>query len=71
MEAPALTPPDYLAALHAAGIPDGLPVLELDRQAARLLEIDDHTARRYRCGYTPIPGPVRVALRALSLNPPP
>lgn len=60
-----MTPGEYLAALYAAGIPDNLPVQEIDRQAARLLEVAERTARRYRLGAAEIPGPVRVALRGL------
>ena len=61
-----MTPKQYLVALHAAGIPDGLPVMEIDRRAALLLEIAEHTARKYRCGYVRVPGPVMVALAALA-----
>lgn len=58
---------DYMKALHAAGIPRGLPAHELDRQAAALLKIDERTARRYRRGEgASIPGPVKVALTAIT-----
>lgn len=61
-----MTVRDYLAALRAMGVPQHLPVLEQDRQAAVLLKIDERTARRYRRGETPIPGPVQVALDCLA-----
>jgi hypothetical protein len=63
-----MTPQEYISALHAAGIPEGLPVLELDRQAASLLKVDERTARRYRRGEIKIPGPVEVALVCLALR---
>ena len=59
-----MTPAEYLTALYATGIPTDLPVLELDRRAAELLETTKRSTRRYRTGVTPIPGPVRVALLA-------
>jgi hypothetical protein len=61
-----MKPADYLAALHAAGIPDGLPVLELDRQAALLLGVGRRTARRYRQGDYPVPQTIRLALKLLA-----
>lgn len=57
---------EYMAALYAAGVSKGLPAHELDRQAARLIEVDERTARRYRRGETPIPGPVKVALTLMA-----
>ena len=59
---------DYLAALAAIGIPQTLPVHELDRQAAELLRINERTARRYRRGKTAIPGPVEAALNCLAAS---
>lgn len=61
-----MTAAQYRLALYAAGIPKGLPVLSEDREAARLLKIDERTARRYRTGETRVPGPVLVALNCLS-----
>lgn len=61
-----MTPGAYIAAVLAAGIKEGLPVQEFDRQAALLLQVNERTARRYRTGHTAIPGPVEVALRALT-----
>ncbi len=63
-----MTPAAYLTALHAAGIPRGLPITEIDRRAAHLLKVHIRTARRYRLGEIKIPGPVQVALRCLSSN---
>lgn len=60
-----MTAAEYLAALAAAGIDTSLPIGQLDREAASLLEIDERTARRYRRGDITIPGPVRVALECL------
>lgn len=57
---------EYIEALHNAGIPRGVGLLELDRCAAVLLKINEHTARRYRTGYIKVPGPVQVALEALA-----
>lgn len=56
----------YMVALYAAGMPDGLPITDIDRWAASRLEIDERTARRYRRGEAPIPGPVRVALAKMA-----
>ncbi len=56
---------EYAAAVQAAGVPADLPLLEQDRRAAEMLRIDIRTARRYRRGEVPIPGPVEVALRCL------
>ena len=41
--------------------------MALDREAARLLGLDERTPRRYRAGAF-IPGPVRVALAALAAD---
>lgn len=60
-----MTPAEYLAALHAAGIPPTIGLMELDDATAVLLRIDRRTARRYRRGEIPIPGPVVVALECL------
>jgi hypothetical protein len=60
-----VTSREYLAALLRAGIAENLPVLEMDRRAARLLRIDERTARRYRNGESPIPGPVQIALKMM------
>lgn len=66
-----MTPSEYLTALLSAGIEDGLPTKELDRQASVLLRVDVRTARRYRRGEVTIPGPVRALLdRATLLTPP-
>lgn len=62
-----MTPQAYLQALDAAGIPRGLPVLELDRQVFLLLGIKARTARRYRRGETPIPDTVQKALLSLTV----
>lgn len=61
-----MTPQRYVAMLHAAGIPRGIPALDLDQAAASLLRIDARTARRYRLGEQDVPGPVQVALDALA-----
>ncbi len=57
-----MTPSEYLEALAKAGIANGLPAKELDRQAAALLRVDVRTTRRYRRGEVTIPGPVRALL---------
>ena len=62
----ALTPDEYIEALYEAGAPRGAGLLELDREAARMLQVDERTARRYRKGVRPVPGPVAVALFALA-----
>lgn len=62
-----MNPADYVAALMRAGIPENLPVLELDRRAAALLRVDERTARRYRNGEVAIPRPVQALLSLLSL----
>jgi hypothetical protein len=61
-----MTPNDYLAALHAVGIPEGLPSKELDRRASVVLRVDVRTARRYRRGEVSIPGPVVALLELLA-----
>lgn len=61
-----MTPSDYLEALIKAGIPEGLPTKELDRQASVLLRVDVRTARRYRRGEVSIPGPVGALLELLA-----
>ena len=61
-----MTPRDYLSALHKAGITDGLPTKELDRQASVILRVDIRTARRYRRGEVSIPGPVAALLDMLA-----
>lgn len=61
-----MTPEDYVKAVLAAGVKDGLPVQEFDRQVALLLQVNERTARRYRTGRTAIPGPVQVALRMMN-----
>lgn len=58
-----MTPEKYLRLLRGAGVAESLPILEQDREAARLLKINKRTARRYRRGEVIIPGPVAVALR--------
>jgi hypothetical protein len=58
-----MTTEDYLAALRAAGVT--AQSNEADKQAGKLLKIDERTARRYRLGEIGVPGPVQVALRAL------
>jgi hypothetical protein len=60
-----MTPSEYLTALTRAGISEGLPTKELDRQAASLLRVDVRTTRRYRRGEVTIPGPVRALLDRL------
>ncbi len=60
-----MTPAAYLEALHGAGIPQGLPTKELDRQASVLLRVDVRTARRYRHGEVTVPGPVAALLELL------
>lgn len=57
-----MTPAEYLLALTSAGIAEGLPSKELDRQASAMLSVDVRTARRYRRGEVTIPGPVRALL---------
>jgi hypothetical protein len=64
-----MTPKDYVAAVLAVGVKEGLPVQEFDRQAALLLQINERTARRYRTGKVVIPGPVQVALRVMGSLP--
>ena len=61
-----MTPSEYLVALHTAGIPEGLPVLEIDRQAALLLGVGVRTTRRYRRGEYPVPATARLALKLLA-----
>lgn len=61
-----MTPDNYLEALHRAGIPEGLPTKELDRQASLVLRVDVRTARRYRRGEVTIPGPVAALLELLA-----
>lgn len=63
-----MTPAEYLTALEAAGVAEGLPTKELDRQAAVLLHVDTRTARRYRRGEVTIPGPVRALLDLLKVR---
>jgi hypothetical protein len=60
-----LTTETYVAALHGAGVAEGLPTKEFDRQAAVLLRVDTRTARRYRRGEVAIPGPVAALLELL------
>lgn len=62
----AMTPKDYIEALMRAGIPENLPVGELDRRAAALLKVSASTSRHYRNGDAAIPGPVQVALKLLA-----
>lgn len=57
---------EYAAAVRAAGVSPDLPVLEQDKEVARLLLVDPRTARRYRRGEVWVPGPVQVALRCLA-----
>jgi hypothetical protein len=57
---------EYLAALAAAGLPPDLPKHELDRRAAELLRVGERTARSYRSGQQPVPGPVSLALELLA-----
>lgn len=61
-----LTADTYVPALHRAGIAEGLPTKEFDRQAAALLRVDERTARRYRRGEVTIPGPVSALLELLA-----
>lgn len=61
-----MTRDEYLTALIGAGITEGLPSKELDRQASVLLRVDVRTARRYRRGEVTIPGPVRALLHELA-----
>jgi hypothetical protein len=61
-----MTPDDYLQALIKAGIKEGLPTKELDRQASVVLRVDVRTARRYRRGEVSIPGPVAALLELLA-----
>lgn len=61
-----MTPSEYVEALHKAGIPEGLPTKELDRQASVVLRVDVRTARRYRRGEVSIPGPVIALLELLA-----
>lgn len=61
-----MTPNEYLEALLKAGIPEGLPTKELDRQASVVLRVDIRTARRYRRGEVSIPGPVGALLELLA-----
>lgn len=61
-----MTPGEYLDALHKAGIPEGLPTKELDRQASVVLRVDVRTARRYRRGEVTIPGPVGALLELMA-----
>lgn len=62
-----MTPVEYLEALHSAGIPRDIGLNDIDRRAAKMLEIDERTARRYRSGAIQVPGPVKVALTALAI----
>jgi len=52
-----------------AGIAEGLPTKELDRQASVLLRVDVRTARRYRRGEVGIPGPVTALLGLMGASP--
>jgi hypothetical protein len=61
-----MTTDEYAAALYAAGIQQGLPSKEFDRQASAILRVDVRTARRYRRGEVAIPGPVRALLEHLA-----
>lgn len=61
-----MTPAQYLSALYVAGLSRRLSATEFDQEAARLLQVDERTARRYRRGETLIPGPVQVALERLA-----
>jgi hypothetical protein len=63
-----MKPDEYLAALRAAGIPESLPVTELDRQAALLLGVGQRTARRYRNGEYKIPTRTEITLRVLAAH---
>ena len=63
-----MTAVQYIRALYASGASRELGVLDLDRYAAVILKIDERTARRYRRGEIPVPGPVEVALTALTMN---
>lgn len=61
-----MTVEQYLSALRRLGIrADAGDALRADREAARLLRVDERTARRYRLGETAIPGPVEVALQCM------
>ena len=64
-----MTPEQYTAALADVGIDqEALGLTEFDRAAAKLLRVNERTARRYRNGETAIPGPVQVILSRIKTS---
>lgn len=63
-----MTAAQYIRALYASGASRDLRKAELDRYAAVILKIDERSARRYRRGEIAVPGPVEVALTALTMS---
>lgn len=61
-----MSPSDYVAALHKAGAAADSRPEQLDSFANQLLRISKRSSRRYRSGEIVIPGPVQIALIALS-----
>lgn len=53
-----MTPDAFKAALAALGLSQ--------LAAAKALDVDERTVRRWACGERAIPGPVRVALRCMT-----
>lgn len=55
----------YRVALTQLGIGADLPVLDQDRESARLFGVSERTARRYRRGEINVPKPVWRLINAL------
>jgi hypothetical protein len=59
-----MTSDEFVAACHRAGV-TAIPWRVFDGTVAKMLEVEESTVRRWRIGRTPVPGPVRVALRLM------
>lgn len=55
----------YLSALVAAGMPEGSTATQIDAWAAAAMRVGLRTARRWRLGQSPVPGPAWAALEAM------
>ncbi len=61
-----LSPAEFETAIHEViGIEYGLPRRETDRKLSDLFKVEEITARRWRLGATPIPGPVELAIELM------
>ena len=59
---PRMDPEQFLKALTTLGIYHGQPIQQIDIEAAKLMQCDTRTIRRWRLGERAIPGPVIALL---------